>query len=74
MGIQNSLANLAGVIAPLITGLVIDVTGEYYWAFVIAAGVAAVGILGWALVIPRVEPLDWEHVNSSPSVIGVSTP
>ena len=37
MGIQNFVANLAGVTAPVITGLVVDRTGSFAWAFVIAA-------------------------------------
>jgi MFS family permease len=59
MGIQNCVGNMAGIIAPLITGWVVDLTGQYHWAFVIAAGTAAIGILGWGIVIPRVEPLAW---------------
>jgi MFS family permease len=60
MGIQNSIANLAGVVAPIVTGRVVDMTGRYDWAFVIAAITAAVGIVGWAVVIPSVETLAWE--------------
>ncbi len=60
MGVQNSLANIAGVVAPIVTGRVVDLTGHYDWAFVIAAAMAAVGIVGWAMVIPRVEALAWE--------------
>jgi hypothetical protein len=45
MGVQNGIANLAGIVAPIVTGSIIDVTGEYYWAFVIAAVVPAIGIL-----------------------------
>jgi MFS family permease len=59
MGIQNCVANLAGVVAPVITGLLVDRTGHYYWAFVIAAAVVTAGIVGWSLMIRSVEPLDW---------------
>jgi len=63
MGVQNCVGNLAGIVAPIITGLVVDVTGQYDWAFVIAACVAASGIIGWGFMIHRVEPLDWEPVR-----------
>ncbi len=59
MGIQNCVANLAGIVAPIITGIVVDRTGRYYWAFIIAASVALTGIIGWGLVIKAVAPLDW---------------
>jgi MFS family permease len=63
MGVQNCMANLAGVVAPIITGLVVDLTGRYYWAFVIAASMAATGIIGWGLMVRKIEPLAWElHV------------
>uniref|UniRef100_Q01ZA5 Major facilitator superfamily MFS_1 n=1 Tax=Solibacter usitatus (strain Ellin6076) TaxID=234267 RepID=Q01ZA5_SOLUE len=40
---QNGFGNLAGVLAPTLTGLVVDRTGEFYWAFVVAAGFALAG-------------------------------
>jgi MFS family permease len=65
IGIQNCLANLAGIVAPIITGLVVDRTGQYYWAFIIAAAMATTGIVGWGLLIRKVTPLDWQITNSS---------
>jgi MFS family permease len=62
MGIQNGVASLGSIVTPIITGLVIDITGQYYWAFIIAAAVATAGIIGWGLVIRKVEPLDWAPV------------
>ena len=59
MGVQNMIGNLAGVVAPLLTGFVLDSTGEYFWAFVIAAGVALIGILAFGILIPKIEPVVW---------------
>lgn len=64
MGVQNCVANLAGIVAPIVTGLVVDRTGQYYWAFIIAACMAASGIIGWGVFIRRVEPLDWDDVKT----------
>jgi MFS family permease len=58
-GIQNCLGNLAGMTAPLATGLVVDRTGNFASAFVIAAILAVVGILAYVLVVRRIEPVDW---------------
>jgi MFS family permease len=40
---QNGFGNLAGVLAPWLTGVVVDRTGEFYLAFVLAAGFALTG-------------------------------
>jgi MFS family permease len=65
IGIQNCIANLAGIVAPIITGLVVDRTGQYYWAFIIASAVATTGIVGWGVLIRKVTPLEWPMTNSS---------
>jgi len=44
-GFVHLLANLAGIIAPALTGLVVQYGGGYNVAFVIAASVCAVGVL-----------------------------
>lgn len=61
VGIQNCVGNLAGIVAPIVTGFVVDRTGEFYWAFVVAGLIAVVGMICWGIVIRRVEPIDWEH-------------
>ncbi len=71
MGVQNLVGNLAGVIAPALTGFVVDRTGEYYWAFAIAAGVALLGSVAFGVLIPRIEPVVW---NQDPVRVQKSRP
>jgi MFS family permease len=59
VGIQNCLGNFSGVLMPLITGFVVDRTGDFVWGFVIAGGVTLLGIVAWGFIIPRVEPIAW---------------
>ncbi len=59
MGVQNLCANMAGVLAPLITGQVVDRTGRFYFAFAIAAAVTLLGAAAYGFVIERVEPIHW---------------
>jgi MFS family permease len=59
MGVQNCLGNLAGILAPILTGYVVDWTASFGVAFALAAGISLIGILGWAVIIRRVETLDW---------------
>jgi sugar phosphate permease len=58
-GVQNVFGSLAGILAPAITGFVVDRTGEFFWAFVILAGVAIVGALSWIFIVGPVEPVIW---------------
>jgi fucose permease len=59
MGVQNCLGNVAGMTAPLVTGMVVDRTGHFAYAFGIAAALAVVGILAVSFIVRRIEPLDW---------------
>ena len=58
-GIQNCLGNLAGMAAPLVTGIVVDRTGHFAFAFLIAAVMAVAGIVALGVVVRRIEPIDW---------------
>jgi len=60
MGVQNCMGNIAGIIAPLITGYVVDRTGSFAMAFVISAVVPLLGVAAW-LSIPRIETIDWDR-------------
>ena len=57
MGIQNLFGNLAGIVAPIVTGLIVDRTGGYFWAFAIACGMALLGCLAFGVLIGRIEPI-----------------
>ena len=51
VGIQNTAANLAGVIAPMLTGVLIDLTGSFD-APIKAVGIfLAIGILGYIFLV-----------------------
>ena len=42
-GLQNGFGNLAGVAAPWLTGWIVQETGQFYWAFVVAAVIVLAG-------------------------------
>ncbi len=58
-GIQNALGNLPGMAGLWFTGWVIQTTGRYFMAFVIACGFLVVGAFSFAVIVRRVEPVDW---------------
>jgi len=59
MGFQNSVGNIPGIIGPIVTGYVVDRTGNFSVAFLIAGAVALAGALGWGVIIRRVKPVAW---------------
>ena len=58
-GFQNFVGNLAGIVAPAVTGLVLDRTGQFYWAFAILTAVAILGTLSWFFLVGPVEQVVW---------------
>src|SRR3981081_2981796 len=60
MGAQNFVGNLAGADGPALTRFLVDLTGQFYWPFLITAAVAWVGALQWIFVVGPVEPVIWK--------------
>ena len=61
VGIQNFGGNCAGILGPVITGLIVDASDSYTVAFVVAGAITLGGALFWGLVVPRVEPVAWDE-------------
>jgi MFS family permease len=60
MSVQNALGNCAGMIAPLVTGWLVDVTGAFTSAFGLAAGASVGAAIGFGLIIRKVRTLEWK--------------
>ena len=58
---QNGVGNLAGVAAPWITGWVVQRTGQFYFAFLVAAIVALSGSAFTVFGIGPVEPVEFRR-------------
>jgi MFS family permease len=58
-GMENFTGNLAGVIAPVVVGVVVDRTGEYFAAFAVAAAITLVGSAAWTFVIRDIREVSW---------------
>jgi MFS family permease len=59
VGIQNAAGALPGFVAPVVTGILVDRTGQFALAFEIAAAVNVLGLIGWLLLVQKVAPLRW---------------
>jgi MFS family permease len=61
VGVQNMCGNLAGLIAPAVTGFIIGATGEFDRAFLLAAAINVLGLLGWVVMLPKIAPIEWRR-------------
>jgi ACS family D-galactonate transporter-like MFS transporter len=58
-GLQNFVGNLSGVVAPAVTGFVLQRTGHFYWPFAILAIVALFGTWSWLFLVGPVREVTW---------------
>jgi sugar phosphate permease len=56
-GIMNLCSQIAAIAAPIVTGYVVSGTRSFAGAFVLAAVFLVVGILGYVLLLERIEPI-----------------
>jgi hypothetical protein len=56
---------VAGLIAPAITGVLVDQTGLFDVAFALAAGVNVLGLIGWVLMLGKIAPIQWAPATSA---------
>jgi ACS family D-galactonate transporter-like MFS transporter len=63
-GLQCAFGNTAGAAASALTGFILDRTGDFFWAFVVAAALCLVGVLSWLLLVCPVEPVIWTRRTS----------
>jgi MFS family permease len=66
VGVQNAIANLSGVLAPMLTGFLVEETHHFTSAFVAGALVSILGLIGWVWVVPEVAPVRWQAAAGSP--------
>ena len=59
MGVQNAVSNVAGMVAPVVTGYLVEATGHYSAALWLAGVVALLGLVGWLVIVPPVRPVAW---------------
>ena len=67
-GFQNFIGNLAGVLAPALTGFVVGRTSHFYWAFAILLAVTIMGTLSWVFLVGLVEQVVWHKKPQAAAV------
>ena len=64
-GLENFCGNLAGIIAPILAGFILQRTGEFFWAFAITGAVTLLGAASYVFLVGRVEPVAWASQSST---------
>lgn len=64
VGVQNTCGNFAGILAPVITGILVDATGNFRSAFALAGLVNVLGVVGWVFILPRIARVRWDADGS----------
>ena len=57
-GIQNTFSNIAGIVAPIFTGYLVSVSGDFRLALAVTAVIAFIGALSYLLVVGRLERIE----------------
>ena len=55
-GVENFFGNLAGIVAPIVTGVLIRRTGSYTPGFALGPAVLLIGLLSYWLIVGKLEP------------------
>ncbi len=58
-GLQNMVGNFAGIIVGPLSGLIVDATGHFFWAFAICAAVTVAGGLSWVFAVGPLRQVPW---------------
>lgn len=59
-GLQNGFANVAGAVAPALSGFLVDRTGKFLAPLAITAAVLLAGGLSWVYVVGPVKRVSWK--------------
>ncbi|WP_395069608.1 MFS transporter [Paraburkholderia silvatlantica] len=57
-GIFNLAANLAGIITPLVVGLIVGATGSFVWALVFIGVIALIGAASYIFIVGDIERIE----------------
>jgi MFS transporter, ACS family, D-galactonate transporter len=60
-GFQLFVGNMSGVLAPALTGIIVQKTGHFYLAFAMLAVMALVGACIWVFMVGPVEQVVWRR-------------
>ena len=73
-GLENFCGNVAGIVAPIVVGVILERTGQFFWAFAITGAVTLLGAASYIFLVGSVEPVKWSRVEVLRHSFSVSLP
>jgi sugar phosphate permease len=69
--IQNFFGNIGGLLAPIVTGYLVNATGSFALSFVVAGGMALFGAVCYVLIVGDIGPSrrPAQHAGSAPLLV-----
>lgn len=64
-GWQNMFGNIGGIVAPYVTGLIVDKTGQFLLAFVGACIALVLGAIAYLGIVGEVKPACWRDQSAT---------
>jgi MFS transporter, ACS family, D-galactonate transporter len=58
-GLENFCGNIAGILAPILAGFILERTGQFFWAFAITSAVTLTGAASYFFLVAQVVPVRW---------------
>jgi MFS transporter, ACS family, D-galactonate transporter len=58
-GLENFCGNIAGILAPILAGFILQRTGQFFWAFAITSAVTLTGAASYFFLVAQVVPVRW---------------
>jgi MFS transporter, ACS family, D-galactonate transporter len=65
-GLENFCGNLAGILAPIVVGFVLERTGDFFLAFAITGAVTLLGAASYLFLVGPVVPVQWQQEGLAP--------
>jgi MFS family permease len=71
VGVQNTLGNIAGLVAPALTGILVEKTGSFATAFAVAGVMAFCSGVAWVFLTGPIVRIDWKRNATLAPAYGV---
>jgi ACS family D-galactonate transporter-like MFS transporter len=66
-GVFNLCANVAGIVTPLVVGVVVGATGSFVWALAYIGALALLGVLSYVVVVGDVRRVEFSEDQGAPT-------
>jgi MFS transporter, ACS family, D-galactonate transporter len=66
-GVFNLCANVAGIVTPLVVGVVVGATGSFVWALAYIGALALLGVLSYVVVVGDVRRVEFSEDQGVPT-------